>query len=548
MDKRKRTIIVLLIILILLGRTSYVKAKDNDGKILLNKNAERIDQRKAKVTLVVDANKFLKFKKANIILVLDNSGSMKKADITNVKNETNNLINKLLTANNNIKMGIVTYSNNVLDQCSSTSLSSDATELINLVNNIPSSGSGGTNIHAGLIKANELLANTPSDTQKTIIVLSDGEPTRFIGTNNNICGTGNSDNADNSDNCTINGNNQPSTVTTSYAEEIKNNGIGIYSIGFKIDANSVTEQFLKQISSNDKVYLTNDLEGLITHFDSILAENIETIALNSLVVDIIPESFVLISDSIQANNGQIQITSNPDKSTTLTWHIGNITSGITQTLSYIIEAQEDNYGNMYTNLKATLTANLVDGNPYYQDEEVSLDFPKPAILIPCITTNDDYTQDDKYFIKPEEILKIASPGILANDKLNNKNTAENAIITNKIVIVYDDEHPNTAGNLDNITIDAATGALNYSASQNNLENVTYKYYVETTMTLNDESSIVKSNTSTITLKIIDTTANVSLEEIENPPTGDFLPFFSIIIIYILLFFIIKKHNKIITLK
>lgn len=79
-----------------------------------------------------------------------------------------------------------------------------------------------------------------------------------------------------------------------------------------------------------------------------------------------------------------------------------------------------------------------------------------------------------------------------------KNLDENATVTDRIVLVYDDE---TNGEAENITLNQ-DGTFSYNATKDTLGKITYKYYVETTVEVNGKSQVVISNVSTITLNVI----------------------------------------------
>ena len=197
---------------LLLGMT-YVNAAP--GEITLNKSAVKNDVtygRSATVTLQVNAASFTTVNATDVVLVLDRSTSMDGTKMSDTKNAANNLIDLLLTAetSGSVRVGVVSYGTNVLTSYTSSSLTNNATTLKSLINSIPNTlDNQGTNVHDGLIKANSLLSG--STAKKIVILLSDGEPTYFIGTNGTkLCGSGYSDSYDNSPQCK----NSPSTAAS----------------------------------------------------------------------------------------------------------------------------------------------------------------------------------------------------------------------------------------------------------------------------------------------------------------------------------------------
>lgn len=113
---------------------------------------------------------------ADIVLVMDKSGSMKGERDSNAKKAANALAGKLLTSQNSalpesqrVRMAVVTFSTNAsLKQ----NFTTDVSEINNAVKGNPT---GDTNWEAALKQANDLQGR--SGVKKHIIFLSDGNPT-----------------------------------------------------------------------------------------------------------------------------------------------------------------------------------------------------------------------------------------------------------------------------------------------------------------------------------------------------------------------------------
>ena len=488
---------LLISISVFLIGVNYVNAESSAGEILLSKTASKKDLEKgrsADVTLTVNANGFTTVDKTDVVLVLDRSSSMNGTPMENTKTAAKDLIELLITdkTKDNTRAAIVTYGSNLLTSYTSDSLTNDVTTLKDTINSIPSSiNNEGTNVHAGLLKAEELLRSSGTDTQKIIILLSDGEPTYYLGSNNKRCGSGGSDRPDDSWGCIVNGNNRPSTVADAEATTIKNSGTKIYTVGFTSGADMT---FLGNIASNPTEkysYTASDYEGLKETFKKIV-NDFTTVATDAIVTDIVPAGFQIKEGTLPAVATAIE---NKDGTTTITWKIGDIKSTATNSLTYTVEAKKGEYGSMYTNVSATINAKSVDGNPKYgSSNSISLDFDKPYVPIPGVTVKDDYydIKQGTTFITPAE------KGILDNDELTHKNLDENATVTDRIVLVYDNE---TNGKAENITLNQ-DGTFSYNATKDTLGEITYKYYVETTVTIDGKSQVVRSNVTTITLNVI----------------------------------------------
>ena len=488
---------LLISISVFLIGVNYVNAESSAGEILLSKTASKKDLEKgrsADVTLTVNANGFTTVDKTDVVLVLDRSSSMDGTPMENTKTAAKDLIELLITdkTKDNTRAAIVTYGSNLLTSYTSDSLTNDVTTLKKTIDSIPSSKGGqGTNVHAGLLKAKKLLSSSGTDTQKIIILLSDGEPTYYLGSNNKRCGSGGSDRPDDSWGCIVNGNNRPSTVADAEATTIKNSGTKIYTVGFTSGADMT---FLGNIASNPTEkysYTASDYEGLKETFKKIV-NDFTTVATDAIVTDIVPAGFQIKEGTLPAVATAIE---NKDGTTTITWKIGDIKSTATNSLTYTVEAKKGEYGSMYTNVSATINAKSVDGNPKYgSSNSISLDFDKPYVPIPGVTVKDDYydIKQGTTFITPAE------KGILDNDELTHKNLDENATVTDRIVLVYDNE---TNGKAENITLNQ-DGTFSYNATKDTLGEITYKYYVETTVTIDGKSQVVRSNVTTITLNVI----------------------------------------------
>lgn len=123
---------------------------------------------------------------ADVVLVIDTSGSMAGNRIDTVKRAANGLVDTLLTAENNkldesqqIRVSVVSFStkvNSTSDFTANVRTAHGAINSLNAWSNILGS-SGGTNWEAALNEANDILASGRAGANKYVVFLSDGEPT-----------------------------------------------------------------------------------------------------------------------------------------------------------------------------------------------------------------------------------------------------------------------------------------------------------------------------------------------------------------------------------
>ncbi len=476
--KFKNKIMAVLVLMAGLGLGCFTPVKaqvinniSDKGKILVDKTAVKDDDiygRGATVTLKATGNSYDEVKTLDIVLVIDRSQSMlNNGKLTSAKNSATNLVNKLLEDNtyNNVKVGIVTFGDKVIDNLTSTSLSNDKVVLLGIISHLTDPfNNSGTNIQAGLLKANELLSNSTAD-DKVVILLSDGAPNK----------PGHGD--------------EPSEKAIAAGKTLKDNGIKVYTIGYDIAKNQTAKNILQSISSGTGyAFLADNETELLNKFNDII-KNISIIATNVIVTDVIPEYFNLNVDKLEADYSNVQVNYDDfTKEHTITWTIGDFSIYQNYELIYDITTKDDYYGNINTNKNAILTGTPTDSNPYYI-RQISETFPLPYIPVPMVTNNDNY--DSKY----NNTLTIDSDnGLLKNDS-QTLLTDNSASVTNKIIVTDTNNSCGTLTVLDD-------GSFEYNTETNCIgKSVTFDYIVETTIVVNKDTNTVTSNPSTITINV-----------------------------------------------
>lgn len=169
----------------------------------------------------------------NIVLTLDVSGSMSGTPLEETKKASSNFINTILEQNASI--GIVVYDDVAY---MASDFSTDREALQSIVSDI--SGGGWTNTEIGLRDAQTMLENTDAK-KKIIVLMSDGEPSKGLEGEDLIA----------------------------YADEIKESGTIIYTIGFfeSLSSKSYAQYLMECIASDGCHYEVADVEQLAFFFD-----------------------------------------------------------------------------------------------------------------------------------------------------------------------------------------------------------------------------------------------------------------------------------------
>ena len=544
----------------LLNNRNEDEGKENEiqstpGQVTGDKTAEVVtgdgeDGRSADVTIIVKGEEFdeTSTEEREIVLVLDVSGSMneeiefRKTKIAALIESANELINSLLSEENinTTTVGIVFYSTKAESFCN---LTNDKGVLKECLKSIKAEGA--TNVQAGIKTAKELFSD--NNNSKTIILLSDGEPTKYNDANGTEHGNGNTDNYENTEyftdsdisydifhykkswtrtfyldeaktkvvmvckftnggfnyDCTTVEEYRPSTKAKEEVQPFKNLGT-IYTIGFG-NVNATAQKFLEEMaSSKDKYFIAGSIESLKDAFKAIVNQ-IDLIANDVKVTDIVPNTFEVDKDYLdnkfnskeEQDDGSVtyknekgmdvlNVKENKDDTTTITWYIGVLKSTEQNDLTFRIKALNPYYGSMYTNTRATVTGIASDGNPFYTEtKNIEFDLPLPSVVIPSVT------EDNKYSVKQGETL---NDNIRDND-YNGKLSEDGYNVNDQIIVVTGV----SKGTL-NVANDGS-GNFTYLAPEDFYGEVNFTYYIKTIAIKNGKTYEVNSNTSTVIIDI-----------------------------------------------
>ena len=536
--KKNSKILLLLVAIISLFGFSMIFASDEPGKITISKSATKIYDdagddnlkkgRNAKVTLTVNGNPYTtsqtSMSKLDIILVLDNSGSMAwgsrgKNDtstpsrIASLKSTADEFIDTMLDKDGNVQIGLVTFSKDVNTSVSFSNYSKKG-DLTTAINGMKAYG--GTNLQAGIEQAHDLLGGGRNDAKKMVIILTDGIPTFFNYTYYDylvICGTGDSDNP-----IPFCSNMRPSDAAKKELDDLKKDysTADIYTITFgeeeeaasKLEKINPVETTENHTYKNEKALDANQLKKLFENISQCLKN---VLATNGVVTDTIPSDFSLTDTAKKDLESKgVEVTENEDGTTTLKWNIGDISAKNELSLTYEVRAKDEYHGSMYTNTKAVLTAEASEDNPFYENKDLSLEFEEPSVEIPAITKDDHYKDNSSY--KGYSGGTINGTSILNNDLNKNieRESKEDVSVTDKIVIVENDNVKKIADNKYKIYKDSSLqgtltinedGTFTFNSSVDTIGEVSFDYYIESDITNPHETKDVESNTSTVTLLI-----------------------------------------------
>ena len=143
------------------------------GSWNVEKSAEWIEAGKARITFNVDTvAKIADNAHLDLVMVIDNSGSMSGEKIAQVKHDATELIESVLSDNNN-RIGLVSFNTNATKLSDFTS---DSATLVSLMNNLDTSDC--TNYYDGFKKAEEVLESYQKQNNRELIMLflTDGYP------------------------------------------------------------------------------------------------------------------------------------------------------------------------------------------------------------------------------------------------------------------------------------------------------------------------------------------------------------------------------------
>lgn len=416
MNIKRKIFISLFLILILLTNLSFASystvtmnvVEEPVCTIELGENSKfekkliskDLNNKEVTIQLQVKNDEVVNKPTGEIMLVLDNSDSMNTtvSGATTRKelifNSAKTLISNLLKDNEELKIGIVSFSTSIdsskegtlEDANLASSLSNDISTLSNAISNIKADGPR-TNLESGLELASEQFTKT--DNNKYMIVLTDGVPNVAL----------NYDKSYYSDDVI--------SKTKSKLQQLKQSNINIITMLTGIDDETyipatTTKSFgeiIEEIfgtTSNPTVgkfyYVTdNEVESIIKNdiYNSLIPEN-KTLK-DIKIIDYFPAEIINNFDFAyvsEANIGTISAT--VDKSNnSITWTIPELASGETATVQYKLKLKENFDSSIVdkilnTNQKVDITYKDYDNKEQTKTSDISpkLKLTEPPATLP----------------------------------------------------------------------------------------------------------------------------------------------------------------------
>ena len=351
-----------------------------------------LSKRQVTIQLKVTNNSVSNQPTGEIMLVLDNSNSM-NTNTTPTRQElvyssAKSLISKMLTNNNNLKVGIVQFSTNsdvsqegtIADASLVSELSNDSTVLINAIDNIEANGAR-TDLEAGITLASQYFTNT--NTNKYIIVFTDGVPNVAIDYDKTYY----------SDDVVNKTKSKLQSLASNYNLVTMLTGVSDTDLISTPGGNSSAKDYVEKVFGTT----SNPTAG---KFYYITDNEIEQTITNNIYNDLLPQSQSITNIKINdffpqeiVDNFDFAYVSNPTKGTIsqsidgdnkIVWELDELASGETATVQYTLTLK-DNYDSSIVN-KILDTNEKVDVN--YKDfdgtdkTKTSEDTPKVRITVP----------------------------------------------------------------------------------------------------------------------------------------------------------------------
>ena len=289
----------------------------------------------------------------------------------------------------------------------------------------------------------------------------------------------------------------------------------IYTIGFDVKANGSAEKFLNNLananSKNGKYYAASNVSELEKAFANILIE-VTKIATDVKITDNVPKTFsinkkymiekygaeTVINDNVVMYGNKVTVIKKSDGSHDVIYNIGDFYaqeedgSQKTYEFKFVVDANEDYYGSMFTNDGAILEGNA-NGNPCYAEtNKVSISLKDPSVSIPAVAYPDNYS------VERNKTLTVNSENGVRDNDYKSKLSEDAISVTDKIVIK--DKVTNGV-----LTLNEEDGSFIYVPKKDFMGTDEFTYSIVTTVKKEKNGEIieevVESKVTTVTILV-----------------------------------------------
>lgn len=379
-------------------------------------------------------------KAGEVVLLIDSSNSMSTRQVTIgdktttrkqlVLDSASQLVDKLLSSNSDIKIGVVEFATSTDVSKEGTeddakaitpALTNQKSDIVSALNTISSDVMGSrTNIDIGLKTANKLLeTSTDSDANKYIVVLTDAVPNTAEGVKVDLYTEASAD---------------PTKATLT---SLKESGINVISMLIDIQDEEIkitgrpedaTFKTYKDVAqyvfgtplspTSGSVYYVNDSDVLDTVTNKIYSELVpvnEYVLTDIVIKDYFPQNIIDNFDFSYLTQPEIStVSAEVDKTdNSITWTISNLAPGETANFSYRLS------------LKDTFSSEILDVN-LPTNENVTIDYKENQVP-------GDQKQNNKCPVVKLEVEKQPVDNTIIPDKEMPKTGSNTAIISGSLI-------------------------------------------------------------------------------------------------------------------
>jgi len=328
-------------------------------------------------------------KSTDVVLMLDTSSSMKGNKFDKEKAAAMTFVTKLMEQGSNIRLSVIRFDTKV--EVLGTFKDSKQ-DILDAITSLSNKDLGSLTDIQGAIIAGQRQLKASNAANKVMVILTDGEPNVFYSGQE-------SDEMESTDGYI------GTSLQAEYAKNLIPDAIW-YTIGYDLEntkANNLLEEIASTNEYGEKYFYSasvkdnkgqDDLQGVFDKIAALLAQDIES----NKLVDILPESMVLMEDSFESNDANVTIQRDDgDKKITYSWGTNDIVDKLYRfsfvvkiDLSKLSENQRSAKEPVNTNgVTVDVTANSLGSAYFSYAGDNSINLKSPIVYIPQIEKEDD---------------------------------------------------------------------------------------------------------------------------------------------------------------